>query len=99
MVPGGKNMAAARSCNSTMAAGLKPILRAIVNAVRGPRFKRGYNAAKVGNATMFGDIPRIPQEMRVSAVSGASSRRGRDGTEQAAHRIEQRHIAHDGSGL
>ena len=55
---------AARSFNSTVAAGLKPILRAIVNVGRGPG-NAGHTPAKVGNATLiYGDVPYLHEEMR-----------------------------------
>jgi hypothetical protein len=53
--------------NSTMAAGLKPFLRASVNAVRGRPCGRN-GPAKIGNAiTIYGDGPRLPDELRNGA--------------------------------
>lgn len=64
--------------NSTMAAGLKPFLRASVNAVRGRPCGRN-GPAKIGNAiTIYGDWPRLPDELRGSEPRTGTIQRGGD---------------------
>jgi hypothetical protein len=82
--------------NSTMAAGLKPFLRASVNAVRGRPYGRN-GPAKIGNAiTIYGDWPRLPDELRGTEAAT----RNRAGERAAGSRLFTSQVAlHDGTAL
>ena len=88
------NVEAARLRNPTVTAGLRSILRAIVNAVRGP-LSGAYTAAKVGNVTLiYGDVPMVPLELRPARKleGGKSEQRGRAGTDGSHSHVERAFI-------